>query len=70
MKVTQLFGIVYPKEDGYVLSARGNVLGNVVRRENKVIVHSDGGHDFEVPLLKELTKRDAWQNPVKAKTAW
>ena len=69
MKVTQLFGIVYPKEDGYVLSARGNVLGNVVRRENKVIVHSDGGHDFEVPLLKELTKRDAWQNPVKAKTA-
>ena len=69
MKVTQLFGIVYPKEDGYVLSARGNALGNVVRRENKVIVHSDGGHDFEVPLLKELTKRDAWQNPVKAKTA-
>ena len=69
MKVTQQFGMVYPKEDGYILSARGNALGNVVRRENKVIVHSDGGHDFEVPLLKELTKNDAWQNPVKAKTA-
>lgn len=69
MKVTQQFGMVYPKEDGYILSARGNALGNVVRRENKVIVHSDGGHDFEVPLLKELTKHDAWQNPVKAKTA-
>lgn len=61
--------MVYPKEDGYILSARGNALGNVVRRENKVIVHSDGGHDFEVPLLKELTKNNAWQNPVKAKTA-
>lgn len=69
MKVTQQFGMVYPKEDGYILSARGNALGNVVRRENKVIVHSDGGHDFEVPLLKELTKNDAWQNSVKAKTA-
>lgn len=69
MKVTQQFGMVYPKEDGYILSARGNALGNVVRRENKVIVHSDGGHDFEVPLLKELTKHDAWQNPAKAKTA-
>lgn len=69
MKVTQQFGMVYPKEDGYILSARGNAMGNVVRRENKVIVHSDGGHDFEVPLLKELAKHDAWQNPVKAKTA-
>lgn len=69
IKVTQQFGMVYPKEDGYVLSSRGNALGNVIRRKNKVIVHSDGGHDFEVPLLKELTKHDTWQNPIKAKTA-
>lgn len=38
MKVTQQFGMVYPKEDGYILSARGNALGNVVRRENKVLL--------------------------------
>ncbi len=69
MKVTQQFGTVYPKEDGYILSARGNALGNVVRRGDKIIVHSDGGHDFEVPVLKALTQHDKWQNPVKAKTA-
>lgn len=69
MKVTRKFGMTYPKEDGYILSARGNALGNVVRRGNKVIVHSDGGYDFEVPVLKELTKQDKWQHPKKAKTA-
>ena len=69
LKVTQEFGIVYPKEDGYLLSSRGNPLGNVVRRGNKVIVHSDGGHDFEAPTLKQLTLDDKWKNPDKAKTA-
>ena len=69
LKVTQEFGIVYPKEDGYILSSRGNPLGNVIRRGNKVIVHSDNGNDFEVPVLKDLTDRDEWKNPKKAKTA-
>ena len=69
LKVTQEFGMVYPKEDGYILSSRGNPLGNVVRRGNQVIVHSDGGHDFEVPVLKEMAIHDDWQNPEKAKTA-
>ena len=69
MQVTQDFGIVYPKEDGYILSSRGNALGNVVRRGNKVIVHSDSGHDFEVPVLKQIHEDDAWKNEDKAKTA-
>ena len=69
LEVTRKFGMVYPKEDGYVLSSRGNALGNVVRRENKVIVHSDGGHDFEVPVLKNLTENKQWKNAAKAEVA-
>ena len=69
LQVTKDFGIVYPKEDGYVLSSRGNPLGNVIRKGNQAFVHSDGGHDFEVPLLKNLTKNGNWQHPEKAKTA-
>ena len=69
LEVTKEFGTVYPREDGYILSSRGNPLGNVIRRGDKVIVHSDGGHDFEVPVLKNIHKADAWKNPAKAKTA-
>lgn len=69
LQVTKDFGIVYPKEDGYILSSRGNPLGNVIRRGNKVIVHSDGGHDFEVPVLKNLKESNEWKNPTKAKAA-
>lgn len=69
LEVTRKFGMVYPKEDGYLLSARGNALGNVVREANKVIVHSDAGHDFEAPTLKELAETGDWKHPAKAKTA-
>lgn len=69
LEVTRKFGMVYPKEDGYLLSTRGNPLGNVVRKGNKVIVHSDTGHDFEAPTLKELTENGQWKHPVKAQTA-
>lgn len=69
MEVTRRFGTVYPREDGYLLSARGNALGNVVRRGDKVIVHSEGGHDFEVPVLKNIAREEAWKNPAKAEVA-
>ncbi len=69
MRVTQEFGIVYPREDGYLLSARGNAFGNVVRKGNSVIVHSDGGYDFEAPTLKKLLQNDDWKNKTKAITA-
>lgn len=69
MDVTLRFATVYPKEDGYLMSARGNALGNVVKKDNKVIVHSETGLDFEVPVLKQMAEDGSWSDPVKAKTA-
>ena len=69
MEITKRFGTIYPKEDGYLLSSRGNPMGNVVRRGNKVIVHSETGYDFIAPTLKELTEKEAWKSPTQAKTA-
>jgi len=54
-------GAVYPSEDGYLLSARGNPLGNVIRRGNLVIVHTAGGEELELAplrLLAESGKQD------------
>ncbi len=61
--VGQQFGYPYAVEDGFLLSARGNPLGNVVRRGNKVIVHSATGNDFEVPDLKGLALGNKWKDP-------
>ncbi len=57
------FGAKYDAEDGFVLTARGNPLGNVVKRGNKVIVHSATGNDFEVPVLKALHEQKKWKDP-------
>ncbi|MCK5797691.1 MAG: cytochrome C, partial [Deltaproteobacteria bacterium] len=43
---------VYPVEDGYVLTARGNAFRNVVRKGNRVIVHTAGGKDILMIPLK------------------
>lgn len=69
LEVTKKFNITYPKEDGYLLSSRGNPFGNIVRRGDKVIVHSDSGNDFEVPQLKTINKNNSWKHPEKAVTA-
>lgn len=69
MEVTARFATVYPKEDGYLMSARGNALGNVVKQADKIIVHSETGLDFEVPVLKQIEKDNSWSDAVKAKTA-
>jgi len=69
MKVSSDFATVYPKQDGYLLSARGNALGNVVKKGNKVIVHSATGNDFDVPVLKQMNKDNSWTNKKKAHTA-
>lgn len=66
MDVTLRFATVYPKEDGYLLSTRGNALGNVVRRNEKVIVHSETGIDFEAPALKQITEHESWSNPIES----
>ncbi|MCG8037947.1 MAG: cytochrome C [Candidatus Thiodiazotropha taylori] len=44
----------YEPQDGYLLTARGNPLGNVVKKGKDVIVHSANGLDFRVPLLKQI----------------
>lgn len=69
MKVSQDFATVYESKDGYLKTARGNALGNVVKDGKKVILHSASGVDFEVPLLKQIEKNDSWSNKTKAKTA-
>ncbi len=53
---------VYEPEDGYLLTARGNPFGNVVRRDDKVIVHSATGRDYEVPVLKNILKENRWRS--------
>ena len=69
LRVTKKYGTIYDPKDGYLITARGNPLGNVVREGNKVIVHSASGLDFYSPTLKELTEEDSWKNPKEAKTA-
>lgn len=57
------FATQYDPEDGYLLSTRGNPLGNVVKRGKKVILHSATGLDFEVPVLRQLKDDNAWKSP-------
>jgi hypothetical protein len=61
-----IFNTWYPPKDGYLLTARGNPFGNVVRKGDKVIVHSASGLDFEVPTLNSLRINNKWQNPGAA----
>jgi hypothetical protein len=51
-------GTVYKPMDGYLLTARGNPFGNVVKNKDKVIVHLASGKDLEVPLLKDKAKNN------------
>ena len=51
-------GTVYDPKDGYLLSTRGNPLGNVVKDGNKVLVHTAGGKDIEIKPLKLLANND------------
>jgi hypothetical protein len=60
---TVQFATNYPKRDGYLLTARGNPYGNVVKDGRKVVMHSATGVDFEVPLLKQLAIDDTWKSP-------
>ncbi|MEA3413054.1 MAG: cytochrome C, partial [Pseudomonadota bacterium] len=62
------FGTVYDPEDGYLITARGNPFGNVVKKGDEVIVHSASGLDFKVPVLKHIAKNDSW-NTLNGKVA-
>ena len=56
------FGDPFDVEDGFLLTSRGNPFGNVVRKNDEVIVHSANGLDFNVPVLKNITKKKTWKN--------
>ncbi len=64
----QYFAEVYDPEDGYLLSTRGNPLGNVVKKGSRVILHSASGLDFEIPVLKQIMLDGTWKSP-QAKVA-
>lgn len=59
----QLFATEYDPQDGYLISARGNPLGNVVKKGKRVIMHSASGLDFDVPVLKQLALDNEWKSP-------
>ena len=69
LPVTDKFATEYNANEGYLLTARGNPFGNVVKKGQKVMVFSASGNDFEVPLLKEINLENGWQNPLKATTS-
>ncbi len=58
-----VFATEYDPQDGYLISARGNPLGNVVKDGKKVILHSASGLDFDVPVLKQLSIDNEWKSP-------
>ncbi len=59
---TETFATKYDPKDGYLLSARGNPLGNVVKDGKKVILHSATGTDFLVPILKDIQTAGSWRS--------
>ncbi len=48
----QLKGVAYKSQDGYLITARGNPLGNAVRQGNEVIIHTAGGKALRLRPLK------------------
>jgi hypothetical protein len=58
----QNFATLYDPENGYLLTARGNPFGNVVRRGDGVVLHSATGVDFWVPLLRSIKEDDTWKS--------
>jgi len=52
-------GYVPEKEDGYILSARGNPLPKAVKKGNKIIMHLASGKDLELKPLKLLKEQKA-----------
>lgn len=47
-------GTEYNPEDGYLISARGNPIPNVVKRGNGIVLHTAGGKDLDLKPLKQI----------------
>ena len=52
-------GYVPDKEDGFILTARGNPLPKAVKKGNKIIMHLASGKDIELKPLKLLKEEEA-----------
>jgi len=63
LQLSWQFGTRYEAQDGFLLTSRGNPIGNVVRKGNQVIVHSATGQDFQVPVLKNISQEKTWKDP-------
>lgn len=63
LQLSWQYGTRYEAEDGFLLTSRGNPIGNVVRRGDLAIVHSATGNDFQVPVLKNISKENKWKDP-------
>ena len=51
-------GYVPEKEDGFILTARGNPLPKAVKKGNKIIMHLASGKDIELKPLKLLKEEE------------
>ena len=51
-------GSLYEPADGYLLTARGNPFGNVVRKDNQVVIHTAGGKDLTIEPLKSSKEQE------------
>ena len=51
-------GYVAEKEDGYILTARGNPFPKAVKKGDKIIMHLASGKDIELKPLKLLKKEE------------
>ena len=58
-------GTYYDPEDGYLLSARGNPLPNVVKRGDEVVVRLASGKDLILQPLKKLAKENRLSQEAK-----
>lgn len=61
----QWYGAVHPAQDGYLISARGNPMSNVVRQGEQIILHSAGGKDLKLKPLKYLVEHDELSREAK-----
>jgi len=59
------------KGEEYVLTARGNPFGNVIKtKEDKVYVHSASGNKFEVPVLLNIHKAKTYKTKDAEVAMW
>ncbi|MFQ5678975.1 MAG: cytochrome C [Gemmatimonadota bacterium] len=60
---TSTYATRYDARDGFLLTARGNPFGNVVKDGDRAILHSATGNDFQIPLLKRINEENSWKDP-------